>query len=171
MKHEKQLLLDEIKSQIEQSQSFLIAQYAKLSAIKANEFRREMSKLGINFEVVKKRVFLKAAENIGVKLSLDELQGSIGILMPKNDPITAAKAILQYSDNNDNCFQLLGGKVEGHMIGAADMKRLSQLPSKSQMQAQFLGLLEAAPSQMLAVFEAVLSSVVYCLDNKSKEAS
>ena len=83
MKHEKQLLLDEIKSQISQSQSFLIAQYQKLSAIKANEFRRAMDKIGVNFEVVKKRVLLKAAENVGVKLSLDDLPGSIGLIMPK----------------------------------------------------------------------------------------
>lgn len=170
MKHEKQLLLDEIKREIQHSPSFLVTQYVKLSAIKANSFRREMAKIGVSFEVVRKRVLVKAAENIGVKVSLDELPGHIGLVLAKNDPVEAAKAVLKYSKDNDDCFQLLGGKVEGIMIGAADMKRLSELPSKNEMRSQFLGLLEAPMSQTLAVMESLLTSVVYCLDNKAKEA-
>ena len=62
MKHEKTLLLDEIRDQIQDTPSYLIAQYAKLSANKANDFRRQMAKIGVNFEVVRKRVLVKAAQ-------------------------------------------------------------------------------------------------------------
>jgi large subunit ribosomal protein L10 len=171
MKQEKQLLLDEIQGHIQKSPSYLIAQYAKLPANKANEFRRQMAKIGVDFEVVRKRVLIKAATVAGIELSVDHLPGHIGLLLPKNDPIEATKAVLQYSDSNDSCFTLLGGKVEGLHVSKDDMKRLSQLPSKPEMRAQFLGLLEAPLAQTLAVMDALLSSVVYCLDNKSKEAS
>jgi len=171
MKHEKQLLLDEIQGQIQKSPSYLIAQYAKLTANKANEFRRQMAKIGVDFEVVRKRVLIKAAHEAGITLVVDDLPGHIGLLMPKNDPVEATKAVLQYSDSNDGCFTLLGGRVEGLHVSATDMKRLSQLPSKPEMRAQFLGLLEAPLAQTLAVMDALLSSVVYCLDNKSKDAS
>jgi hypothetical protein len=39
---------------------------------------------------------------------------------------------------------------------------------KPEMQAQFLGVLEAVPSQLLAVIDALLTSVGFALDNKSK---
>jgi large subunit ribosomal protein L10 len=52
------------------------------------------------------------------------------------------------------------------MYNAADVEIMSQLPSKDVMRAQFLGLLEAPMAQTLAVMEALISSVVYCLDNK-----
>lgn len=171
MKHEKQLLLDEIKVRIQESPSYLIAQYAKLTANKANEFRRQMAKIGVDFEVVRKRVLVKAAENAGISLEVDALPGHIGIILPKSDPVEATKAVLQYSSSNENCFQLLGGRVEGLLVDAQDMKRLSELPTKPEMRAQFLGLLEAPMAQTLAVMDALLSSVVYCLDNKSKDAS
>lgn len=171
MKHEKQLLLDEIQVQVQQAPSYFIAQYAKLSANKANEFRRQMAKIGVDFEVVRKRVLVKAAACAGIELSVDQLPGHIGLILPKNDPIEATKAVLQYSDKNDGCFKLLGGKVDGIHVGAQDMKRISELPTKPVMQAQFLGLLEAPLAQTLAVMDALLSSVVYCLDNKSKDAS
>ncbi len=171
MKHEKQLLLDEIQGQVQHAPSYFIAQYAKLSANKANEFRRQMAKIGVDFEVVRKRVLVKAAAVAGIELSVDQLPGHIGLILPKNDPVEASKAVLQYSETNDNCFKLLGGKVDGIHVGAHDMKRISELPTKPVMQAQFLGLLEAPLAQTLAVMDALLSSVGYCLDNKSKDAS
>ena len=171
MKHEKTLLLDEIRDQIQDTPSYLIAQYAKLSANKANDFRRQMAKIGVNFEVVRKRVLVKAAANAGIPLSVDSLPGHIGLILPSNDPIEATKAVLTYSKSNENCFTLLGGRVDGLHVGQADMTRLSELPSKPEMRAQFLGLLEAPLAQTLAVMDALLSSVVYCLDNKSKEQS
>ncbi len=167
MKAEKQLLLDEIKVQLTHKPSFLIAQYEKLTANKANEFRREMKKYGVHLEMMRKRMLLKAAENAtAAKLSIDLLPGHIGIIFINNDPVEATKAVLQFSSSNDNCLKLLGAQVDGQLVNASDVKRLSELPSKPQMRAQFLGLLEAPMAETLAIFEALLSSVVYCLDNK-----
>lgn len=166
MKKEKQLLLDDMQSQLTSEPVFFVAQYVKLDANKANQFRREMAKVGVNFEVIRKRVLLKAATTAGFALSLDTLPGHIGVLFTHNDPIETAKAVLKYSGDNDNCVELLAGRVEGHMIAADEVKQLAKLPSKKEMQAQFLGLLEAPMSQTLAVFEALLTSVVFCVDNK-----
>ena len=166
MKREKQLLLDEIKEQLTQSPSFLITQYAKLGANKATEFRRELRKSGVDMEMVGKRMFLKAAEQIGIKLSIDDFPGHLGIIFAGQEPVEVVQSVLKYSKGNDDCFAVLGGRVEGHLITAADVKRLAQLPNKNTMRSQFLGLLEAPLSQTLAVFEAVLTSVPYCLENK-----
>lgn len=170
MKDEKQLLLNEIKDQITRSGSFIIAQYNKLEANKANTFRRDMMKLGGNFEVVKKRVFIKALEQVGAKLELDALPGHIGLIFAGVDPIETTKAIVKFSKANEGAFVLVGGKVEGQMIPAKDMERLSNLPSKDQMRASLLGLMEAPMSSTLSVIEAVISSVIYCLDNKAQES-
>ena len=59
MNKDKQLLLDEIKDQIEKSGSFITLQYTKVPANTANNFRREIAKVGGSFEVVKKRLFIK----------------------------------------------------------------------------------------------------------------
>ncbi len=65
--------------------------------------------------------------------------------------------------------EVVGGRFEGKMYTGADVEKLSNLPSKDEMRAQFLSVLEAPMSQTLAVMEALLTSVVYCLDNKSKQ--
>lgn len=168
MKPEKQLLLDEVKNQIQNSQAFVILRYEKLEANKANDFRREIGKLGGNIEVVRKRLLIKAAETIGVKLDLTALPGHIGLVLANRDPIETTKAIFRFSQENDKTVEVLGGQFEGQLYTGDQVKALSLLPGKDEMRAQFLSTLEAPMSQTLAVMEALLTSVVFCLDNKSK---
>ncbi len=169
MKREKQLLLDEIQDHMKRSSSFIITQYDKLTAVKANEFRREVAKVGGNFEVVRKRVFVKAASDIGIQFDVDDLKGHIGLVFSSTDPIEATKAIIKYSDDNDKVFTLAGGYVDGQTVNSEDMKKLAQLPGKDQMRAQLLGLFEAPMAQTLSVMDALLTSVMHCMDNRSEK--
>ena len=170
MKKEKQYLLDEIQAQLQHSGSYIVAQYGAMSANKANEFRRHLAKVGGRFVVVKKRVFVKAAEKMGVSLSSDAFRGHIGLVLAGNEPVEVVKAVLRYSDENESLFSLLGGYVEGSTIGADDVKRIATLPSKDAMRAQFLGLLEAPMAGTLSVVEAVLTSVLHCINNREEQA-
>jgi large subunit ribosomal protein L10 len=168
MKPEKELLLDEVKNQIKGREAFVIMRYQVLNANKANEFRREINKLGGNIEVVRKRLLVKAAEAAGVKLDLEALPGHIGLVLVGKDPIETTKAVYRFSQDNDKTIEVIGGQFEGQMYTGAQVQALSMLPSKDEMRAQFLGLLEAPMAQTLAVMDALLTSVVFCLDNKSK---
>lgn len=169
MRAEKQLLKEEIKNKMTRYGSFVVMQYAGLGANAANEFRREIGKMGGDVEIVRKRVLSKAAEDAGIQLDPSFLSGHVGIVFLGQDPIETTKAVFKFSQNRDKVIQVLGGRFDGRLYAGADVEKLSQLPSKDEMRAQFLSILEAPMSQTLAVVEALLTSVVYCLDNKSKE--
>ena len=171
MKQEKQLLLDEIKNQIASSAGFVLTQYSAMSANKANEFRKEMAKIGAHFEVVKKRVFIKAADQLDLKFDLDALSGHVGVVIAANDLLEATKAVIKFSDGGGAAFGLLGGLFDGLIVSAEEAVQLSKLPSKDVMRAEFLGLLEAPMASMLGVVDAALTSVIHCLNNKAVEPS
>lgn len=168
MRQEKQLLLNEVKDQIDQFGSFVIMRYLSLSANKANDFRRQVAKIGGNVEVMRKRILIKAAKAAGVELDLDTLPGHIGLVYASNDPIEMTKFVFKFGQENDKAVQVVGGRFEGQIYNAADVEKLSKLPGKNEMRAQLLSMFEAPMAQTLAVMDALLSSVVYCLDNKSK---
>lgn len=168
MRKDKQLLLDEIQDQIKQTDSFVVMRYLGLSANKANAFRREVGKLGGSVGVMRKRVLVKAAQAAGIPLDVKELPGHIGLVYATKEPIELAKFVIKFSDDNDKVLEVVGGRIDGQLYSGADVDALSKLPGKDEMRAQFLGTLEAPMAQTLAVMEALLSSVVYCLDNKSK---
>jgi len=171
MREEKQLLLDEVQNHLKKNDAFLIMRYKGLTANKANEFRGDLAKKGGFVEIVRKRILLKAAKAAGVELDLEALEGHIGIIMAGEDPLDTAKFVFKFGQDNDKAVEVLGGRFEGQLYNAAEMETLSKLPGRDEMRAQLLSALEAPMSQTLGVMDAVLSSVVYCLDNKCKQAS
>lgn len=171
MRAEKDLLKQEIQDKLDRFGSFVIMQYSSLAANTANEFRREVGKLGGDVEVVRKRVLLKAAEAAGVPLDISLLPGHIGIVFLGQDPIEMTKRVFKFSQDREKVIQIIGGRFDGQLYTGADVERLSTLPGKDEMRAQLLSVFEAPLSQTLAVMEAVLASIPYCLDNKGKQES
>lgn len=169
MRQEKQLLLDEIKGKIDGSTALVLTRYSKLTPNDADGFRRSISEAGGAYAVVRKRVLVKAAEKGGIALDPEMLKGNIGVMFAYEDPLKPTKALFQFADKNKENFEILAGHFEGKLCSAADVKAISELPTQDAMRAQFLGLLEAPMSQTLAVMEALLTSIMHCLENKSKE--
>jgi len=167
MRQEKQLLLDEIREQISASDNFVIFNYEGIGANTVGEFRDEVAKIGGSVEVVPKRVFQKAAVEEGLELDKESLPGHIALLLDGQDSVTLTKTLMQFAKET-NAVKVLGGRFDKKMCTADEVKKISKLPGKEELRAQFLGLLEAPMAQTVAVMDAVVSSVVYCLDNKSK---
>ena len=170
MRPEKQFLLDEIKDKIVGSKAIVIASYKKLEPNAASTFRTNLAKSGGSLEVVKKRVLIKAAEVAGVALDPALLQGHIVVVFANDDPIQTTKVVFQFSKENEQVLEVLAGRFDGALCSANDVEQISQLPSKDEMRAQFLSTLEAPLSQTLSVVEALLTSVMHCLDNKSQQS-
>lgn len=167
MRKEKQLHLNEIQKPIS-THSFLVLRY-KMGANLANSFRRELGKAGSHFEVTRKRMLLKAAQNSGVDLKYDSLDGHIGVVFVPENPLDATKLVYKFAKDNGDTIEVVGGRIDGQLYNGTDMEKLSKLPSMDEMRAQLLSVFEAPLSQTLATMDAILASVVYCLDNKCKE--
>lgn len=168
MRQEKTLLLNEIREKIDASKAIVLTSYGKLNPNKAADFRMNVAKSGGTFEVVKKRMLIKAAESAGITIDRNNLQGHIGVIFAEQDPVQTTKVVYQFRKENDGMMEVLGGRFEGKLCSAMDVELISQLPGQDEMRAQLLGLFEAPMSQTLAVVEAILCSVVYCLDNKTQ---
>lgn len=120
---------------------------------------------------MRKRILVKAAQAAGIEIDLNSLEGHIGIVLGGKDPFETTKFVYKFCQDNDKAVEVIGGRFEGQLYNAAEMEALSKLPGKDEMRAQLLSVLQAPMSQTLGVMDAVLSSVVYCLDNKSKQDS
>ncbi len=169
MREEKQLLLDDIKDKINSSSAFVVANYQGLGSALCHNLRTSIAKCGGDFEIVKKRIFLKAAEQIGIKVNFHDLPGHIGIVFAIDDPVTVVKAAFDFAKENKKTLTFIQGRFEGQDCSADDVKEISKLPSKDQMRSELLGLFEAPMSQMLSVMEALLLSPIYCLENKVEQ--
>lgn len=170
MRKEKQLLLDDIREQIEESEALVVINYQGLDANSANEFRQRLKKTGGALEVVGKRLFKKAAEAAGLEtLAAHSFEGSIGVICAKEDPLPTTKEVFEFAKDKGDKIKVVAGHFDGKAYDGNQVEALSKLPGKDEMRSMLLGLFEAPMSQTLATMEALLCSVIFCLENKAKE--
>lgn len=168
MRKEKQLFLDQLKEQIDHYGSFVIMSYLGLDANQTHLFRNKIREIGGSVEMVPKRMFVIASDKSGLKIDLDMLTGHIGVVFA-GDPIETTKAVFEYQKEVADKLKVVGGCIDGEVLDSESMTSLSKLPGKQELRAQFVGLLQAPMAQTLSVMNALVSSVVYCLDNKCKK--
>ncbi|HAB98787.1 MAG TPA: 50S ribosomal protein L10 [Parachlamydiales bacterium] len=154
MRKEKQLLLDEIKDKIDTAKAMIITSYTALAPNASWVLRDQLAKLGSQLEVVRKRVFLKAAEQSGVKIDEALLKGHVGVVfVGEADSLPSAKVIFKFSEENSKVLEVLCGQVEGIMRPGSEVEMLSKLPGIDEMRAELIGLFIAPMAQMLSVLE------------------
>lgn len=171
MRAEKQYLLDEIIEGIDNSEMMMVLSYQKLDANSTANFRKEVSKSGGSMLVVKKRVFLKAAESAGYVLKHKNMKGHIGLVFSASEAVSTTKAIYKFCKGNEQSLEVVGGHFQKKLCTPSDFEKISKLPSLDQMRSQFLGLLEAPMAETLSVMNALLTSVMHCLENKANQSS
>ncbi|MBS0625549.1 MAG: 50S ribosomal protein L10 [Verrucomicrobia bacterium] len=170
MRKEKQLLLNEILEKIDASKAMIITRYDALPPNKSWILRDLLSKTGSHFEVVRKRVFMKAAEKSGLKLDKDVLKGNVGVVfVGETDAMPSAKVVFKFSEENSKILEVLCGKIDGVMMPGSEVEMLSKLPGIDEMRAELIGLLIAPMAQMLSVLEAVMAEPISILEQKSKQ--
>lgn len=166
MLKEKQFLLDEIKECITLDTGFMILSYQKLAPNVVAGFRQNLYEQGSKLLVTKKRMFCKAAREVGCEYEVGELAGHIAVVSCGEDFISAAKSLCKFQKENNENIQVLGGYFQQKPCTGDQVKVIAELPSLPEMRAQLLGLFEAPMSQTLAVFDAIMTSVLHCLENK-----
>jgi large subunit ribosomal protein L10 len=169
MIEEKQFLLDEVKEKIGKAKGFVMLSYQTLNASRARAFRSQMAHIGAEFAVGRKRLLVKAAEEQGISLRELPLSGHIGILLTYEDATAIVKAAAKFTEENDKSLTLLGGHIDGALCTAEDIDAIVKLPSLPEMRAQLLALLMAPMTQTAQTCQAILASILYCIEEKTKK--
>lgn len=168
MRPEKQLLLDEIKQKIDASSAMIVARYDKLEPNLSWDFRDRLAKSGCLFEIVRKRIFVKAAALSGIQVDETALEGHIGVVFVNQpDAMAPAKLLFKFSEENGGILSVVCGQIEGKMMPGKEVEALSKLPGMDELRAQLLSLFVSPMSQMLSVLEAVMSGPLSVLEQKS----
>jgi large subunit ribosomal protein L10 len=99
--------------------------------------------------VVKNTLAKKAAEGTPVANVSKTFEGPTAIAYNSSDPVALAKALTAYAKTNP-LFVFKAGLVEGRVVNIADIGAIAAMPSKEELIAKLLFLLNA-PAQRIAV--------------------
>jgi large subunit ribosomal protein L10 len=151
---EKQQVVEVVTEKLKTSASTIVADYRGLNVAEVTELRKQLREAGIEYSVIKNTLLRRASE--GAELTgLDEyLTGPTAVAFSKEDPVAAAKILVDFAKKNEN-LEVKGGVVDGQVFNQAQIKELASLPSKDGMLSMLLSVLQAPVRNFALAVKAV----------------
>jgi large subunit ribosomal protein L10 len=147
-KAKKAVQIDHLAHELEGSTSAIVGTFAKLTVSQDYELRKVVRGAGGRYRVLKNKLAARASKGTKVEQALQGLKGVSSVAYTSGDPVVLAKALSTWmQENAEFTFKL--GIVDGQVITVEEVKQLATMPSKEQIFAKLLFLINA-PAQRLA---------------------
>ncbi len=140
--------VEKLSGELKNVSSMIVATYSKQTVAQDFELRKALRSSGAKYRVVKNTLAQRAGKGTKVEEALKNLQGVTSIAYTEGDPVALAKALSKYAKDNPE-FTFKAGVVEGRVISVKEIESLATMPSKEEIYAKLLFMLNA-PAQRLA---------------------
>ncbi len=156
---EKQQIAEDLRDRLSKSAIIVLTDYKGLDVAAMNDLRRKLRAEGIEYQVVKNTLLIRAAEDNDIALIKDYFKGPSAIALSYDDPISPAKVLSQFAKENDK-LEIKVGVMNGQVLDANAIRALAKLPSREVLLGQFLSALNAVPASFVRTIAEVPRSFV-----------
>jgi len=141
--------LNALKKDLAEARNVFVAQFRGITVAQDTELRQKIRGANGKYKVVKNTLARIAAKGTPSEGVAGSFAGSTSIAFNAADPVALAKVLTAYAKANP-IFVFKAGMVEGRVVNLADLDAIAALPSKEELIAKVLFLLNA-PAQRIAV--------------------
>ncbi len=145
--------IEKLSTELKKASSMIVGTFSKLTVSKDYELRKTVRSAGGRYQVVKNTLAKRASEGTAVAEALANLEGVTSIAYTQGDPVALAKALSKYVNDNPE-FSFKSGILEGRLISQKEIKALATMPSKEEIYAKLLFLINAPAQRLVTVMNA-----------------
>lgn len=170
-KEKKSQQVVELSDRFARSKAVVLTEYKGLTVAEIAELRKILKEVGAEYKVAKNTLINIVAKGTPVESAKDFFMGPTGLVFGYDDPIAAAKKLLEYASRNDK-FKLKSGVIEGRLCSVEEIKAMSQLPSRNVLLGMMAGTFQAPLSKLAGALNATVTQFAYALESlKNKKSS
>ncbi len=145
---EKKQIVDELRDKFNKAKVLIVTDYKGLNVSRMTELRRLLKDAGVEYQVIKNTLLVRAAENTDVALIQDKFKGPSAVAFAFDDPVPPAKVLTQFAKDNDK-LEIKVGLMNGQVLDLDAIKALSSLPSREVLLSQVLMTMNAVPTGLV----------------------
>ncbi|NRB10989.1 MAG: 50S ribosomal protein L10 [Rickettsiaceae bacterium] len=157
LREEKKNFVAELEGIYKTSNSIIITHYHGLTVSEVTELRQTLRKNGAFFKVIKNTLSKIAVNNLQLDYDPELFSGPTAIAY-SDDPVAAAKGVVEFTKSNDN-LKVIAGIVNNQVLDVGKVKDLSKLPSLDELRGKIVGLLQAPATNIARVVNAPASQL------------
>ena len=168
---EKAAVIDEIATNISDSQAIFAVDFRGITVPQAADLRDKLRAVDASFRVVKNSLTERAADQAGVTQLKELLAGPTALTFVRGDAATAAKAIADYARLTQK-LAFKGGVMDGMTLAPEQVTAISRLPSRDILYGQLVGLVASPITGLARSLGALIGGLAVALGGvlEKKEA-
>ena len=123
-----------------------------LTVAESTDLRAKMREAGATYQVAKNRlakIALKDTDYAGIE---EYLSGPTALAYSE-DPVAAAKAVVEFAKTNDR-IEVVGGSMGSQVLDEAGVRSLASMPSLDELRGKLVGLVNAPATKIAQVVNA-----------------
>jgi len=173
IRKDKESMVGDLSQVFAQSQVGFLVDFRGMTVGEVTALRRDLHEAGTRMRVLKNRLAKRAMDGT----PFEPLKGSLTeprALVFSEEPVGPAKVLSKYSTESEK-FKLIAGLLvtagRGAMLSPADVKALANLPSREELVARLLFVLNAPLTNFVRTLNEIPASFVRALAavQKAKE--
>ena len=164
---EKSETVNAVHERLKSAKMAIVTEYRGLTVAQMTKLRREIRQVAGEYQVIKNTLVRRALNDTDYAELTNLLEGPNGWVFAYDDPVLLTKTLLKFADENEK-LTIKGGVFEGRFMDAAAVKLLSQMPSKPELQATLLALINAPATQLLRTIQEPGAQMVRLLETLRK---
>lgn len=146
--------VEEIKDLLNKSKSVVLVDYRGITVSNDTALRKSMREANVVYKVIKNTLFKKACEQLNITGLDVALNGTTAFAFGLDDE-TAAPRLVKNAMKNYTNLQVKAGVLNGKAIDEKEVITLASIPSKEQLVAQLLYVLNAPVASVARAFKAI----------------
>ena len=166
-RNEKTDLVNNLHDTFDNAASVVIVHCIGLTVEESTSLRTKMRNENCNFKVTKNRIARIALKDTKYQ-HMDSMFKGPTAIGSSNDPVMAAKILVDYAKENEKLV-IIGGGLEDKALSKIDVEALAKLPSLNDLRGKLVGLLQAPASKILRLSLEPASQVLRTISQKSKQ--
>jgi large subunit ribosomal protein L10 len=169
---QKKELVERLAKDFSESEISILVDYKGLDVSSITSLRAKLREAGVQMEVVKNTLLVRASEGTDAALMKDLYKGPNAIVLSKDDPVAPAKILVDFAKDNAK-LEIKAGTLSGKLLDEESIKQLAKMPSREELLGKLVYTLNAVPTSFVNVLASVPRSFVNVLNavKDQKEAA
>ena len=159
-------LIETLHATFSKAASVVVAHQVGLTVVESSALRNKMREGGAAFKVTKNRIAKIALKDTAYENLTEHFSGPTAI-GTSDDPVTAAKILVDFARENDK-LTIIGGAIGGEMLDKSGIEALAKLPSLDELRGMIVGLVQAPASKLARLTKEPGSQLARVIHAKSE---
>jgi large subunit ribosomal protein L10 len=168
-KAQKQKDLEALTEQFKNAQAAMVVGFQKMTVAKDQELRNQLREAGVSYEVVKNTLARRASEGTALEGAAEHFKGVTAVALSNGDPVGLSKAISKFTKANPDIFTFKAGVVEGRVVALNEVEAIATLPSKEELIAKIMFLINCQAQRLATVISAVPRNLAVVVKQVSEQ--